>query len=86
MDGVTGRDFEAAASLIRAGKWRANSQARDWVGRAVAEAMGLDLGNKADKAKIAGIVATWLKAGSLKEVEGYDEKSVSRKFVEVASE
>jgi hypothetical protein len=86
MDGVTGLDFEAAASLIRAGKWRASSQARDWVGRAVAEAMGLDLGNKADKAKIAGIVATWLKAGSLKEVDGYDEKSVSRKFVEVASE
>ena len=86
MDGVTGRDFEAAASLIRASKWRASPQARDWIGRAVAEAMGLDLGNKADKAKVAGIVAIWLKAGSLKEVDGYDEKSVPRKFVEVASE
>lgn len=83
LDGVTGRDFDKVASAIRAGKWRENIQAKDWVGHAVAKALGLVVGNKADKAKVIGLIKIWLAAGSLIVVEEQDEKRNVRKFVEV---
>jgi hypothetical protein len=84
LDGVTGQDFEAAAIVIRAGRWRENTQAKDWVGRAVAKALKLDLDNRADKAKAAGLVKIWIREGSLIVVEELDEKSMPRKYVQVA--
>jgi hypothetical protein len=83
MDGITGRDFEAAAAEIRKGNWRENIQANDWVGHAVAKALKLDLTKKADKAKAAGLIKIWLKAGSLVVVEEQDAKRNVRKFVRV---
>ena len=74
LDGVTGRDFDKAAAAIRAGEWRKNVQAKDWVGYAVAKALGLDLGDKADKAKVVGLIKVWLDRGSLVEVEGQDDQ------------
>lgn len=84
MDGVTGGDFDRVAATIRAGKWRENAQSGDWVGRAVANALDLDPDNKADKAKIKGMLKVWLTAGSLAIVEAQDEKRMTRKFVAVA--
>jgi hypothetical protein len=84
LDGVTGADFEAAASVIRAGRWRESIQAKDWVGRAVAKALKLDLDSKHDKAKAAGLVKIWIKQGSLVVVEEPDEKRMPRKYVQVA--
>jgi hypothetical protein len=83
LAGVTGRDFDKAAAVIRAGKWRADVQAKLWVGRAVAQAMRLDLDKKADKAKVKGLIEIWLKSGALITVEGEDDKRNPRKFVEV---
>jgi AAA domain len=83
LAGVTGRDFDKAAAVIRAGKWRADVQAKQWVGLAVAEAMRLDLDKKADKAKVKGLIDIWLKSGALIIVEGEDDKRNPRKFVEV---
>jgi hypothetical protein len=54
LDGVTGSDFNKAAAAIRAGRWRANSQADDWVGIAVANALGLRLTVKQERAKVVG--------------------------------
>jgi hypothetical protein len=84
LAGVTGGDFEKVASVIRRGKWRENSQAAAWVGNAVAEALDLDVSKKVDKARVAGMLKIWLASGSLKIVEGQDEKRETRKFVEVA--
>jgi hypothetical protein len=84
LAGVTGGDFEKVASVIRRGKWRENSQAAAWVGNAVGEALDLDISKKADKARVAGMLKIWLASGSLKIVEGQDEKRETRKFVEVA--
>lgn len=83
---VTGADFEKAAAAIRAGRWRENMQARNWVGHAVANALGLDLNDKAQKAKVAGMIRIWLAAKSLRLVDGLDEQRKPRRFVEVAEE
>ena len=80
---VTGADFDKAARAIRGGKWRENVQAKDWVGRAIGEALGLNLDCKADKSKVVGILKAWLASGSLIVVEGKDEKRETKKFVEV---
>ena len=86
LDGVTGADFDKAAAAIRAGKWRKNTQADDWVGKAIAKALKLDPGNKADKAKVAGLIKAWLGSGALVEVTRRDAKRNDRQFVEVAEE
>jgi hypothetical protein len=83
LAGITGADFEKVAQAIRAGKWRESIQAKDWAGKAVAEALGLDLEVKAEKARVTGMLKAWLAAGSLVVVEGVDEKRNSRKFIEV---
>lgn len=86
LDGVTGGDFERAAAAIKAGQWRANSQAKDWVGLPVAKALGLSLAVKPERAKVAGLIKIWRTSGALVEVEKTDERRKVKKFVEVASD
>jgi hypothetical protein len=86
LAGMTAADFDKVAAVIRAGKWRESPQASKWVGRAVAEALALNADNKADKAKILGMLKVWRAAGSLVVVEDQDEKREIRKFIEVKEE
>jgi hypothetical protein len=86
LAGMTSADFDKVAAVIRAGKWRESPQASKWVGRAVAQALDLNADNKADKAKILGMLKVWRAAGSLVVVEGQDEKREIRKFIEVKEE
>jgi hypothetical protein len=83
---VTGAHFEKAATAIRAGRWRENSQAKDWVGYAIARALDLDLNDRADKASVAAMIAMWVKAGSLVVVERATEKRELKNFIEVAED
>lgn len=87
LEGVTGSDFERAAAAIKAGQWRASSQAKRWVGLPIAKALGLSLTVKSEKAKIAGLVKIWLASGALVEVEKLDDESRKMKtFIEVAGD
>jgi hypothetical protein len=86
LDGMTGTDFDRVAARIREGRWRENSQAADWVGKAVAEALNLSLDSAPDRARVVGVLKAWIAAGSLVVVEGKDEKRETKKFVEVAEE
>jgi hypothetical protein len=83
LAGMTAADFDKVAAVIRAGRWRESPQATAWVGRAVAEALDLDAENKAEKAKIIGMLKLWRAAGSLIVVEDKDENRIMKKFVEV---
>ena len=70
-------DLIAAQKAVReGGPWREDSQAKDWVGRPIAEALHLDPDNKTDKAKIKGALKTWINQGTFKKVsrEGADRK------------
>jgi hypothetical protein len=85
LEDVTAKDLQAVLQAVGAGRWRESPQAKDWVGRAVAEAMGLDVEDEQAKAKIKGLLKIWIKNGDLAAVEGKDEKRMDRKFVEVGS-
>jgi AAA domain/Bifunctional DNA primase/polymerase, N-terminal len=77
-------DFDKVAAVIQAGEWRENAQAARWVGKAVAQALGLNPGNRQDRAKISAALKGWLAAGRLVVVEGLDEKRMLKSFVVVA--
>jgi AAA domain len=81
---LTGRDFELAAAAIRAGNWRADPQAKQWVGRAVAKALQYDLDNHADKAAVKRLIKYWIGTGALVVVERQTEKRELKEFVEVS--
>jgi hypothetical protein len=81
--GVSVADLRAVQKAIEAGRWRENAQAKDWVGNVVANVLGLDLQKKADKAKIAAMLKTWITNGALTVVTGHDEKRRPKSFVEV---
>jgi hypothetical protein len=83
LSGVTGSDFDRVAVVIRAGSWRKDVRSNHWVGVAVAQALKLDLDDRADKAKVSGLLKVWLSAGSLVVVERSDEQRRPREFVEV---
>ena len=84
LAGVTGRDWELAAAAIRGGSWRADQRAEMWVGKAVAKALNINLGHKAEKGRVVRMVKAWVAAGSLVEVELEGEHRRVKVFVQVA--
>jgi AAA domain len=84
LAGVTAADFQKVAAVIRSGKWRFDPQAKAWVGKAVAQALGLDINDEKVKAKVKRMLGAWYKAKSLVQVDGFDDKSNVRQFIEVA--
>ncbi len=85
FDGVTASDLRAVQAAIAAGRWRESPQAKDWAGHAVASVLKLDATNKAHKAKIAGLLKTWISTGMLIVVEGKDARHETRSFIEVGA-
>lgn len=83
MDGITPADLTKAQAAVAAGQWRENIQAKDWVGKPIAEALGLDIAKADDKAKVRGLVRHWITSGALAVVTGHDDKRNERPFVEV---
>lgn len=85
FDGVTADHLYRVQQRIETGQWRADVQAKEWVGKAVAEVLDLSAESeaKADRAKINALLRTWLATGALIKVEGKDAKSMPRTFVEV---
>jgi hypothetical protein len=80
---VTVADLRAAQAVIRAGRWRENSQAKDWAGIAIAGILKLDPRNKANRAKIAGLLKVWIANRMFVVVEGLDDKRERKLFIEV---
>jgi hypothetical protein len=72
---ITVADLRAAQKAVsEGGPWRANIQAKDWVGKPIAKALHLDLNSKTDKAKIKGALQIWTDTGMFKEVEQQKDK------------
>jgi len=86
MEDLTIADLCAAQKTVNeGGPWRADSQAKDWVGKPIAAALHLDLDSKADKARIKGALKIWIANGAFKEVENEDAKRKKRTFIEVGT-
>jgi AAA domain len=85
--GMTADDYDKIAAAIKGGAWKASSQAKNWAGVAVAEALDLDAKDEDDKAKIKAALKMYLKAGTLVEVERYDsERRENKMFIEVPTD
>jgi AAA domain len=85
FDGVTAADLRKVQAAIAEGRWRANPQAKDWAGVAVAKVLNLDPTVKAHKAKITAMLKTWIANGMFVVVEGLDAKREKRDFIEVGT-
>ncbi|MGO8738794.1 AAA family ATPase [Rhodoblastus sp.] len=85
LENVSVHDLRAVQNIIAAGEWRDSVQAKDWAGKAVAQAMKLDATNKRDKARINSLLKIWKASGALTVVEKKDSKRELRDFVEVGT-
>lgn len=81
MDALTARDLHAVQNAVATRRWRANSQAADWVGKAVAHTLGYVLPE--DTGRVKSLVKTWLGTGALTITPGHDDKRKLKEFVEV---
>ncbi len=83
MASVTASHLKQSQIVVAAGRYRENSQAKDWIGHAIARVMGLDMTNKAHKATVLESLRRWRANGMFVTVEGEDEKRMKRTYVEV---
>ncbi len=82
--GLTAADLKDVQNRIAGGKWRADVQAAAWAGNAVAKALNLDLGDKAEKERVKELLKTWTRNESLVKVQRFDDDARRDKwFVEV---
>ncbi|KQP50577.1 hypothetical protein ASF39_12795 [Methylobacterium sp. Leaf108] len=82
MEGITVDDLRKAQRAFGTGRWRESSQAKDWAGIPIAEALGIEL-DMAGKARVKSMLKTWIGAGMFVVIEGSDEKRNKRSFIEV---
>jgi hypothetical protein len=86
MDGVSVDDLRKAQAAVRGGRWRHHHTAAQWVGIPIAEALDLDLSNKAHKAKVRRLLDIWTANGMFVVVDGLDERRKEVTFVEVGED
>ncbi len=80
---VTVSDLRAIQARVAQGRWREHPTAKDWVGKAVAEVLKLDVTNPAHKSKIRGLLRIWIGNHMFRVVEEKDERRERRSFVVV---
>jgi hypothetical protein len=84
LETVSVADLRAAQHAVASGgPWRENCQAKEWVGKPIAEALKLDLENPVQKARIKSLLKIWTATGMFVVVNGVDSKRNPRSFVEV---
>ncbi len=85
MAGVTVSHLKQSQIAVAAGRYRENSQAKEWVGHAVAQVMKLDMSNKGHRATVLESLKRWRASGMFVTVEGEDDKRMKRTYVEVGA-
>ncbi len=83
LNEVSVSDLRAAQQAVSGGRWRENVQARDWVGKAIASALQLNLENPAHKEKVKRLLQVWTDSGMFVVTAGLDANRIERSFVEV---
>jgi len=82
-ENITADDIQGVHEAVAAGEWRENSQAANWVGLAIAEALGLDLAEPSVKARVKELQRSWVKDGVLRLAQRKNAKREIKTFVEV---
>lgn len=79
---VTVDDVRAALMRVAQGEWRLDPQAKNWVGQAIAEALGQDSELPSVRSAMKLLIRKWVSEGWLKVVTRPDSKRRPREFVE----
>lgn len=83
FDGVSMDKIMEVQRAIGAGKYRADIRAKDWVGNIISTTLGMDPTEEGSRKRATKMLREWMKTGALIEVDGMDEKSNPRRFIEV---
>jgi len=83
FDNITVGHLATVQLAVSEGAWKEDFRATAWVGTPVAQVLGLDLDDKAHKARVRTMLKTWIAEGALKVVVRKDENRQDKKFVEV---
>jgi hypothetical protein len=81
MDCVTVADMHRVRSLAQTGRYRKDVRSDEWIGRAVAEILGLDTDDKGHRRRIGGILKVWFKNGVWATEDREDKRRKLRKFI-----
>jgi hypothetical protein len=83
--GITADDLLRVQQAVDGKTYRASSQAADWVGKAVAQVLGLNVEDKKDHTRIKSLVKAWIGNGALVVTNSMDAKGKSRPIIEVGN-
>lgn len=84
FDGVRADHLYRVQQAIAEGSFKESIQASEWAGKVVADVMGWDASDKADRKRISQMLRTWVQSGALKVVRRIDPKKREEKpFIEV---
>lgn len=83
FEDVTVANLKDVQIMVSTGNYRKDAQAKEWVGRAVADVLGLDLENPAEKEKVKTILKTWFANGKLADDLRPDDNRKEKVFVSV---
>jgi hypothetical protein len=83
LDEITAADLKRVLNIVAQGEWRENIQSKSWVGIAAADALGFDISDKAQKARVNALIKIWIKNGALVVIRKPDKNGEERPFVEV---
>ena len=78
-------NLHAVQVAVNAGVWRRDWQSPDWVGKAIADIVGLSANSKPDRARINAMLKRWIDIKALREVTRVDSRRRPRTFVEVGA-
>src|SRR5262249_30540819 len=78
---VTTADMYAIRDLASKQDFRADSRAKNWIGKAIAERLNLNPANKADLAKTKRILKTWIGNGVLAIDTHEDDQRKKRDYI-----
>jgi hypothetical protein len=84
VEGVTANQLLAIKNWLKLGEHRESDQARDWAGKVVADVLQIGVTDKAQKARIVSMLATWVKDGHWAVYTKNDENRIARKFIRTA--
>ncbi len=83
FEGRTVEDLKAVQRAVADGEWREDYRANAWVGKAIAGALGLDLSEPAERARVKCMLREWLKNDALRLQRRQDSTRQERAFVVV---
>jgi hypothetical protein len=81
FDQVTTDHVTRIRAIAAEGRYRKDPRSEDWIGRPVAEMLGLDLKDEADRKQVNKILGTWFANGVLMTKEDLDDNRHKRVFV-----